>query len=215
MADWRVGTIPTPAVPLADAVAASSAFPPVLSPFELDLSEADWQTVDGNELTGRAYRDRVVLCDGGVYDNLGLETVWKRCDTVLVSDAGGRTTDDPDPPGDWARQSVRVLKVIDNQVRGLRKRQLRGSYEAGTRQGAYWGIRAGDDDEAPEPSLPCPPDQTRALANIKTRLKALDDVVQERLINWGYAASDAALRASFRPDLPGPDGFPYPAAGVG
>ena len=52
MADWRVGTIPTPAVPLADAVAASSAFPPVLSPFELDLSEADWQTVDGNELTG-------------------------------------------------------------------------------------------------------------------------------------------------------------------
>ena len=215
MADWRVGKIPTPTLPLADAVAASSAFPPVLSPFALDLADADWQTVEGNELTSGRYRDRVLLSDGGVYDNLGLETVWKRCDTVFASDAGGRLVDDPDPPGDWARQSVRVLKVIDNQVRSLRRRQLRGSYSAKTRAGAYWSIRAGEDERAPKPALPCPPERTIALANVATRLKALDDDVQEQLINWGYAASDAALRASFRPDLPIPDGFPYPAAGVG
>ena len=29
------------------------------------------------------------LADGGVYDNLGLETAWKTCKTVLVSDGGG------------------------------------------------------------------------------------------------------------------------------
>ena len=33
---------------------------------------------------------RSLLADGGVYDNLGLETAWKRCRTVLVSDGGGQ-----------------------------------------------------------------------------------------------------------------------------
>src|SRR5919198_890036 len=37
MADYRVGVIPRPQVPLAIAVAASSAFPPFLSPVWLDL----------------------------------------------------------------------------------------------------------------------------------------------------------------------------------
>jgi NTE family protein len=31
----------------------------------------------------------VVLTDGGVYDHLGLETVWKKYTTILVSDGGG------------------------------------------------------------------------------------------------------------------------------
>jgi hypothetical protein len=34
------------------------------------------------------FRGDVVLTDG-VYDNLGLETAWKRYETVLVSDGGG------------------------------------------------------------------------------------------------------------------------------
>ena len=34
-----------------------------------------------------------------------------------------------------------------------------------------------------------------ALATLSTRLARLDDVVQERLINWGYAACDAGMRA--------------------
>jgi hypothetical protein len=33
------------------------------------------------------------------------------------------------------------------------------------------------------------------LAETKTRLKRLDSVVQERLINWGYAICDAAMEA--------------------
>jgi NTE family protein len=40
-------------------------------------------------------------------------------------------------------------------------------------------------------------------------------VVQERVINWGYAACDAGLRAHVDPALPAPGGFPYPAAGIG
>ena len=39
-ADYRVGMIPNPAIELAIAVAASSAFPPVLSPLKLELDPA-------------------------------------------------------------------------------------------------------------------------------------------------------------------------------
>ena len=38
--------------------------------------------------------------------------------------------------------------------------------------------------------------------------------LQERLINWGYAVCDAALRKHVDQALRKPDGFPYPAAKV-
>jgi NTE family protein len=65
LADWRVGFIRDPDTALADAVAASSAFPPVLSPFTLDLRDARWQTEPCNQLTEPKYRGRVALSDGG------------------------------------------------------------------------------------------------------------------------------------------------------
>ena len=64
-------------------------------------------------------------------------------------------------------------------------------------------------------ALPCPLDQTTILADTKTRLKQLDDVTQERLINWGYAICDAGMRRWVDPALPKPAGFPYPARGIG
>ena len=59
----------------------------------------------------------MVLTDGGVYDNLGLETAWKRYQTILVSDAGGALAPEEEPKTDWARHAYRVIDVIDNQVR--------------------------------------------------------------------------------------------------
>jgi NTE family protein len=53
--------------------------------------------LDGADLHEEPYTTQLVLSDGGVYDNLGLETVWKRYKTVLVSDAGGRMAAEPDP----------------------------------------------------------------------------------------------------------------------
>ncbi|MDQ4040444.1 MAG: patatin-like phospholipase family protein [Actinomycetota bacterium] len=215
VADWRVGRIENPAIPLADAVAASSAFPPVLSPFEIDLTDARWKTVAGNELTTPEYRGRIALSDGGVYDNLGLETVWKRCATVLVSDGGGHIADDPDPPRDWPRHTMRVLHVIDHQVRSLRKRQTVASYRLRLRKGAYWGIRSHVADYGLDDPLDCPPEKTRALAELPTRLRKLDDASQERLVNWGYAICDTAVRRWVDRTLPRPDGFPHPERGVG
>ena len=64
---------------------------------------------------------------------------------------------DPEPKGDWAQHSLRVLNVIDNQVRSLRKRQLIDSYVKGMRAGAYWGIGSRFEDyRAGQPPLADP-----------------------------------------------------------
>jgi NTE family protein len=214
MGDYRVGLVRQPDVPLARAVAASSAFPPVLSPVELRLNPDAFSPGSGIDLQRPPFTTKVILADGGVYDNLGLETVWKRYATVLVSDGGGRMQAEPEPKSDWARHAYRVLDVIDNQVRSLRKRQVIDSLIARSRTGAYWGIRTNVADYALADALPCPFNRTTELAAVATRLKRLDDQVQERLINWGYAVCDAALRKHFEPALTRPADFPYPAVGV-
>jgi NTE family protein len=217
MADYRIGIYPDPQVELAVAVAASSAFPPVLSPVRLSVDPSGYSEEGRGRLHEPPYTEEVVLSDGGVYDNLGLETAWKRYTTILVSDGGGQMAPEPKAHGDWARHALRINSVIDNQVRSLRKRQTIAGFERGDRTGAYWGIRSRIDRFAPPGGgLPCPPDQTLVLAETKTRLARMPDELQERLINWGYAICDAAMRRHVIPeDRVPPPSFPYPGRGVG
>lgn len=215
MRDYRVGEVVAPTVPLARAVAASGAFPPFLSPVALRLEDAAYTPGSGDDLQQPPFTTNVVLSDGGVYDNLGLETAWKRHRTILISDGGGHVAARPKPKRDWLRQSHRVLGVIDSQVRALRKRQAIESFKLGLREGTYWGIRTDIADYGLADALPCPADLTLALAQLPTRLAKTPAVVQERLINWGYAVCDAALRRHVDPQVAPPHGFPYPDAGVG
>ena len=218
MGDYLVGRIPNPGLSLAVAVGASSAFPPVLSPAVLELDPADFTMDEGCPFGEDAYRRRVFLSDGGVYDNLGLETAWKRYRTVLVSDGGQKMGPDADPNEDWVRHGLRVSSIVDNQVRSLRKRQLIDSFTVSggpcSRKGAYWGIRSDIRNYQLSDSLPCPEERTLALAATPTRLCALDGLVQERLINWGYAVCDAAIRRHVDPGIVAPKGFPYPESGI-
>jgi NTE family protein len=212
MRDWKVGEVRNPDVPLAQAVAASSAFPPFLSPLELDLEDGDFTPASGAELQKVPYTTQVVLTDGGVYDNLGLETAWKRYQTILVSDGGGLAEPEPDPKRDWLQHAYRILSIIDNQVRSLRKRQIMQGFRSGARAGAYWSAWTDIREYGLADALECPFEATCELAATSTRLKALDSRRQERLINWGYAVCDAAMRTFGRAAGPAPQ-FPY-AGGV-
>lgn len=217
MRDYKVGEVLRPQVPLADAVAASSAFPPFLSPFVLKLRPDDFSRVEPE--VDPTFLENISLTDGGVYDNLGLETVWKKYRTVLVSDAGGKLPPDPSPAADWARHSKRVLEIIHGQVSSVRTRQVIASLKlaagsAGKRDGAYWGIRTDIASYRLGDALPAPLDRTTELAETPTRLKRLSREHQERLINWGYAVCDAALRARYGVEAAAPDDFPYPLAKV-
>jgi NTE family protein len=216
MGDYQVGLYPSPKVELAVAVGASSAFPPLLSPVRLKVDGSGYSTDRRGKLFRPPFTTEPVLTDGGVYDNLGLETAWKRCETVLVSDGGGQVQPEGDVHSDWARHSLRVNALTGSQVRSLRKRQTISAFARGERTGTYWGIRTDIANyDAPGGALPCPHERTEVLAATKTRLERMPDPLQERLINWGYAVCDAAVRTHVDRDGPAPGDFPYPAPRVG
>jgi len=212
--DYRVGKLLEQPFPLATVVAASSAFPPFLSPVVLSVDENAYEADPDADLDHAPFTTRPVLTDGGVYDNLGLETALKRYTTILVSDGGGKTEAAEKVQRNWLGHTIRAMMVIDNQVRSLRKRALISAYKLGERDGAYWGIRTTIENYGVE-TLPCPPGLTEQLAKEPTRLASIAATTQERLINWGYAVCDAATRAHLDKTLPQPTGFPYPLAGVG
>jgi NTE family protein len=217
IADYQVGQILKPRLPLARAVAASSAFPPILSPCEIKVSDYGMQfepAGPGETLHRPPYTTDLVLSDGGVYDNLGLETAWKRYQTILVSDGGGHFKAEAEPHSDWARHAYRVLDLIDSQVRALRTRMTIEMFQRGARSGCYWGIRQDVRTYFDPYPLACPVERTSALAATPTRLASMDGGLQERLINWGYAICDASVRKYYAQDWAPPEGFPYPGSGV-
>jgi len=216
MWDWRVGKVSNPKIELSVAVAASSAFPPVLSPLELRLDPKDFVPNTGYDLQREPYTSDVILTDGGVYDNLGLETAWKDYLTIWVSDAGGMYAAEEHPHRDPVRHTLRILDLLDNQVRSLRKRQVIGSFECGIRKGAYWSIWEDIAQFKVRTPLVCPLAKTEKIAKIPTRLEGLDAEDQEKIINWGYAICDAAMRKYGGVDpRQEPTQFPYPSIGVG
>ena len=212
MADDRFGRVSDPRTSLATAVAASSAFPPVLSPLRLDIDPDDVRPTPGADLFDELRGTPPTLADGGIYDDLGLETVWKDYKTVLVSNGGGQLGPDAKPKGDWLRSGIRVVNVIENQVRTMRKQHLIDSYLDGRREGAFWTIR-GDIADYPAPgSLAASIKVTGVLAAIPTRLAKIAARRQEQLINWGYAITDAAMRSYVDPTMSEPVSFPYPGS---
>lgn len=211
MGDWKVGLVRNPTVELARAVAASSAFPPLLSPCVLTLDPNSFDpaipAAPGIKLPD--FRKQIVLADGGVYDNLGLETAWKCNKTILVSNGGGSLTLDVDPKHDWLSQTNRVLMIIYSQVVTLRTRDIVELFTLGERDGSYWGIGSNIQNYNLPDALVCPIDVTTKLAETATRLAAVDASLQEQLIDWGYAVCDAALRRWVLKDAPAPAQSPY------
>lgn len=212
MADYRVGQVLKPDTPLAVAVAASSAFPPFLSPLTLKLdpgSVVGFTTDPNPSLHHPPYTERAVLSDGGVYDNLGLQPA-NASQLVLVSDGGGHLKDEGRPRHLWPLQLLRVLHVMDSQVRALRSHQLISDLQAGRKRGRYWGIRTAIDRYGAPGALPAPHERTLKLAKTSTRLARLPKRRRQRLVNWGYAVTDAAMRSDGLAASPPAPSFPFP-----
>jgi NTE family protein len=194
-ADYRVGIIDKPAVPLARVVAASSAFPPILSPVRIDLSREQVRATAGADLHCEPYISNAVLSDGGVYDNLGLERVWKRCRTILVSNAGRTTPEIGKPTGRWIGQMFRTLALIQQQAEHSRRRILFGMANLKQRRVAYWSIDAAPSLYGLPDALPLSAEDATAAASLRTRLNPFSQSEQRLLLKAGYAGADASLRA--------------------
>jgi NTE family protein len=207
MRDYKVGKIDSPTVRLADAVAASSAFPPVLSPFVLEVDPGDFSIREPGVADG--FFDEVTLTDGGVYDNFGLEPVWDRYSDVLVSDGGGILEPDPRPSSEWALQSYRVIGIIQQQVRALRSRQLIESFQKGDAKGCLWSIQTPLGAFSAEPIVEVEPATVANLAGTPTRLKRMSPKLMQQLVNLGYLGCDASIRSWYLPDASA-GSLPYP-----
>ena len=203
LADWHIGIARhRQDIPLARAVAASSAFPPVLSPLTMKLNETDFEPEPGtkHDLDDVRFKTEQVLTDGGVYDNLGLETAYKRYKTILCSDAGQALEVEVAPAHDWIRHGIRTSLAMFGQVCALRKRQLISAFEQTTRTGAYWGIASDvasyqHSKRLVDPIIVIGHDDALKLAATPTRLKAMPEPWRWALVDWGYVICDTAMRA--------------------
>jgi NTE family protein len=196
-ADYKIGEIPSPNLSLARVVGASSAFPPVLSPVRFDFDPAQWQPLPGGYLFPNAeLRKQVILTDGGVYDNLGLEAIYQRCDTVLVSDASAPFDILNESISDPLSQMTRVNAVMMEQTRALRRRAVVDEFTSGRRRGTFWGIGTRIADYALPDTVAKDSPLTASLELIRTRLNQFSAEEQGHLVNWGYALADAAMRRS-------------------
>jgi NTE family protein len=204
LADYRIGQVVKPKLQIAQVVAASSAFPPFLCPIKIKIKPNQWVNwPEGAPLfEANLLKQELLLVDGGVYDNLGIERLWDRYSTVLVSDAGA-------PFNTYSTlkmvkifniaRLIRSVNIMQRQVESLRKRILIEDFIKKVRKGAYWGLSTNINDYNLEKnkkgkSLVKDNKITGSLKNIRTRLNSFSNKEQAQLINWGYALSDAAMR---------------------
>jgi len=123
---WRFGYADASTLRVADAVAASAAFPLLLPAFdwELDL-----------EKNGKTHTQRLVITDGGVYDNIGVtpmepgrdraySKISYQPDFIIASDAGMGQFAGDDHPGSWGPRMVKVVHSVMRKVTDATKKQL-------------------------------------------------------------------------------------------
>ncbi|PDT29988.1 alpha/beta hydrolase [Rhizobium sp. L9] len=232
IADYRIGVSFRPALSLATAVAASAAFPPVLSPLRLDLSQFSWKREKLDDTVGEPVApNRAILSDGGVYDNHGIEPALKRCDCLLVSDAGAPWRSSTRGYWNYLSQLKRVLDTTDNQVRSLRRRDLISGFRAAKQadmlglddlaksalrartHGVYWSIDSKDAELKPYASYTLPPSSV-VPSEIGTYLHFLGADETEHLTNWGHYVCDAMLNRFYQPLLAPSSGPPLASGTV-
>lgn len=204
MGDYQAGYMtPPPDFAVARAVAASACFPPLFGPMRLRLGP---DALKGGHAPEGPKREECVsdvrLTDGGDYDNMGLEPVWKSHAVVLVSDAGGLFTEESDRGLLW--RVPRYQAIQERQSRGLRKRWLIASFAEGVLRGTYWGVGGAAshyDEASPGYSAAL---SREVIAEVRTDLDAFSDVEAAVLENHGYLLADAALRRHVPSLLPDP-----------
>lgn len=185
---------------VAKAVAASSCFPPAFLPLPTGIPAADYRQHDGTPPDDDldSWRESIGLSDGGVYDNLGLEPVWKSHETVLVSDGGAPMK----PKAPWGPATLlRYSSVLTNQIGAVRKRWLIDIYERNeehqpdTFNGTYWGIESATRRYDENASYGYSKKLAKfTIATVRTDLDPFTPNECWVLIKHGYELADVALR---------------------
>ncbi len=192
----------------ARAIAASSCFPPVFNPLPIEI---DPSRLKGGKDQSESRDERIRglrLTDGGNYDNLGLEPVWKTSEYVLVSDGGAIFDFEPDK-GLFYRLS-RYTQIQGKQSSALRKRWLISGFINKSFKGAYWGIGSavkhydGDSSAYSEALV------DEVIRKVRTDLDAFSEAEICVLENHGYLLATAAVSRHLKDIVDQPSGAEVP-----
>jgi NTE family protein len=213
MGDYQVGYhMPPPDdYPAARAAAASACFPPLFNPLRTAFREGDFKR---GKCTDKKLRTQCIgglrLTDGGNYDNMGLEPVWKSHEFVLVSDGGGPFEFTPDRGLKW--RLFRYADIVQNQARALRRRWLIASFTTTdpvtsrpVMDGTYWAVSSARSRYVPNDSTGYSKEIARDfIANIRTDLDTFSEGERAVLENHGYFLADIAVRRHVDHLMPAP-----------
>lgn len=206
--DLRALRSTTRTVRLADAVAASSAFPPALAPMQLNLTGETVEPQRNGRFDDPRLLDRPVLVDGGVYDNVALEAVWKRCGVIISSYAG--MNNPTDTGGFTVDHIVPVINTFLASSIDWRERMLMQLFEHRLADGEFERVGACWTADADIADFAAPSDWRPSRAaflaarNTPTRLSGLGFELQQMIVQAGYAFADAGLRTSLLEDAEPP-----------
>ena len=130
---WRYGWAPARELRVADAVMASAAYPPFLPSF-------DWRR--SFERNGKTETHRVLVTDGGVFENLGVSVMEPGRDTefsaigynpdvIIASDAGAGQFTGESVPVSWPKRMTQVVSAVMRKVQDATKQRLHDHARAG------------------------------------------------------------------------------------
>jgi NTE family protein len=132
MGDNMIGYVENPDIPISEVMAASAGFPFFIGPYSLKTEKYTWTP-------SRYAKDDWIppdtpslhLWDGGVYDNLGLESVYKMEDGGSLSDgvdfliiSNASSPIENLKSGVFPRNPMRILEILKDQVTALRSRDV-------------------------------------------------------------------------------------------
>ncbi len=204
MGDYLTQYVKFPEIPIADAMAASAAVPGLIGPLTIRSRDYDWYEFEEDQLVPTSARlKRYHLWDGGVYDNLGVESLFKPgggfregFDFLLVSDASA--------PLLWqtpktCRRFLRLVNIAKDQVRGLRARSLISEYQETSDCGVY--LRMGNTVDKIFTAAGQKPPSGRKLARsdvkqatqFETTLKRIGCEEFDMLLLHGFEVANATL----------------------
>jgi NTE family protein len=221
MGDYDVGYVLEPRLPVAEATAASAAFPVFIGPYVLPTHEYSWvryrdgglRETDPLTMPFRSLH----LWDGGLYDNLGLEAVYKMdteqfregIDFLIVSDGGAALK----RTGPRPRLSLvtRSIDITTSQVRALRSRSIVGKFQRERNVGIYAALGTSPRKILTDAMVGgkvsadllarCAPDEVvETAAAVGTRLRRLTIHEFEHLRRHGWDTANCTL-SGYCPDL--------------
>lgn len=223
MGDYSLNYVANPPIPVADAVAASSAFPGLIGYLALRTKDYSWfrYPMESRSETEPVEPATAVvhLWDGGVYDNLGVEALFKSrreddekasdeyrpgINFLIVSDASSGLQFQPFSL--IVFRGMRLVSIAMDQVRGLRARSLVKHFKDNPNTGVF--LRMGNTGVSILQAGGMATDKIEALSNrflsetevkesagASTSLRRLTEATYELHYRHGWEVADCTLTA--------------------